>query len=76
MLCRVVRDHLETFCLQSAGLRGGQGLPRFVEEEFRAYLRCGWLAAGFARFRCSSCGIDCVRRFLRFVSCVLDAFSR
>ena len=58
MLCRVVRDHLETFCLQSAGLRGGQGLPRFVEEEFRAYLRCGWLAAGFARFRCSSCGID------------------
>lgn len=58
MLYRVVRDHLETFCVQSAALRGGEGLPRFVEEEFRAYLRCGWLAAGFARFRCSACGAD------------------
>ncbi len=58
VLYRVVRDHLETFCVQSAGLRGGQGLPRFVEEEFRAYLRCGWLAAGFARFRCPACGTD------------------
>ena len=54
----MVRDHLETFWAQSAGLRGGQGLPRFVEEEFRAYLRCGWLAAGFARFRCPACGTD------------------
>ncbi len=58
VLYRVVRDHLETFCLQSASLRGGEGLPRFVEEEFRAYLRCGWLAAGFARFRCPACGTD------------------
>jgi hypothetical protein len=31
-------------------------VPRFVEEEFRAYLRCGWLAGGFARFRCAVCG--------------------
>ena len=58
VLYRVVRDHLETFCVQSATLRGGEGLPRFVEEEFRAYLRCGWLAGGFARFRCSACGAD------------------
>jgi hypothetical protein len=27
-----------------------------VDEEFRAFLRCGWLAAGFARFRCGACG--------------------
>ena len=33
-------------------------MPRFVEEEFRSFLRCGWLAGGFARFRCGSCGTD------------------
>ena len=33
-------------------------LPRFVEEEFQAFLRCGWLAGGFARFRCDGCGVD------------------
>lgn len=58
VLYRIVREHLETFRAQSASLRGGEGLPRFVEEEFRAYLRCGWLAAGFARFRCAACGTD------------------
>jgi predicted RNA-binding Zn-ribbon protein involved in translation (DUF1610 family) len=58
VLYRVVRDHLETFCLQSASLRGGEGLPRFVEEEFRVCLRCGWMAAGFARFPCAACGTD------------------
>jgi Transposase zinc-binding domain len=36
-------------------LRDGEGLPRFVEEEFQAFLRCGWLAGGFARFRCTRC---------------------
>jgi hypothetical protein len=39
------------------------GLPRFVEAEFRAFLRCGWLAGGFARFRCTGCGDD---RFVAF----------
>ena len=38
------------------GLRDGEGLPRFVEEEFAAFVRCGWLAGGFARFRCTQCG--------------------
>ena len=41
---QVVRDHFETFRAQAAGLRGGEGLPRFVEEEFLAFLRCGFLA--------------------------------
>jgi len=44
--------------VQAAGLRDGDGLPRFVEEEFRAFLRCGWLAGGFARFQCVTCGAD------------------
>ena len=38
---QLVRDHFETFRAQAAGLRDGEGLPRFVEQEFRALLRCG-----------------------------------
>jgi len=53
-LHQLVRDHFETFRVQAAGLRDGQGLPRFVEQEFRDFLTCGCLAAGFARFRCAS----------------------
>ena len=39
-------------------MRDGQGLPGFVEQEFRDFLTCGCLAAGFARFRCASCRFD------------------
>ena len=41
-------------------------LPRFVEEEFEASLRCGWLAGGFARFRCGDCGSDRPARCARY----------
>ena len=58
LLARVVRSHFETFRTQAASLRDGEGLPRFVEQAFRDVLRCGWLAGGFARFRCSTCGLD------------------
>ena len=58
MLYQVVRDHFETFRSQAADLRDGEGLPRFVEQEFHDFLRCGWLAGGFARFRCPACGLD------------------
>lgn len=34
----------------------GYGVPPWVEQEFRAYLRCGILACGFARARCDDCG--------------------
>ena len=39
----------------AAHRRARDGLPRFVEDEFRAFLRCGFLAGGFARFRCGDC---------------------
>ena len=39
MLYQIVRDHFETFRVEAAHLRDGDGLPRFVEEEFEAYLR-------------------------------------
>ena len=57
-LHQLVRDHFETFRAQAAHLRDGQGLPRFVEQEFRDFLTCGCLAAGFARFRCLNCRLD------------------
>ena len=60
---QVVRDHFETFRAQAADLRDGEGLPRFVEQEFRDFLRCGWLGGGFARFRCTACGLDRPCRF-------------
>ena len=58
VLYRIVLEHFETFRAQAASLRDGEGLPRFVEQEFRDFLRCGCLAAGFARFRCRRCGFD------------------
>ena len=57
VLYGIVRDHFETFRAQAASLRNGDGLPRFVEQEFRDFLRCGCLAGGFARFRCAACGL-------------------
>ena len=41
-----MRDHFETFRVEAARLRDGDGLARFVEAEFRAFLRCGWLGGG------------------------------
>ena len=58
MLYEVVRDYFETFRAQAAGLRDGEGLPGFVEQEFRDFLGCGWPGGGFARFRCTGCGFD------------------
>ena len=55
VLHRVVREHLQTFLAEAAHLRDGEGLPRFVEDEFQAFLACGFLAGGFARFRCVGC---------------------
>ena len=57
VLYQVVREHFETFREQAAGLRDGEGLPDFVQQEFRDFLRCGWLGGGFARFRCA-CGFE------------------
>ena len=50
VLYQVVRDHFETFRAQAASLRDGEGLPRFVEQEFRDFLRCGYLAGGLPAF--------------------------
>jgi len=72
VLYQIVRDHVATFRTQAARVCDGEGLPRFIEDEFEGFLRCGWLpprraqsarwgprlAGGFARFRCDGCGLD------------------
>ena len=58
VLHQIVLDHFETFRAGAASLRDGEGLPRFVEQEFRDFLSCGCLASGFARFHCDGCGLD------------------
>jgi hypothetical protein len=55
VLYQVVRDHDESFRAEATRLRDGEGLPRFVRAESEAFLGCGWLAGGFARFRCPRC---------------------
>ena len=58
VLHRIVQDHVETFLAEAARMRDGEGVPQFVERAFRDFLRCGFLAGGFARFRCGDCGLD------------------
>nr|MBK7063943.1 transposase zinc-binding domain-containing protein [Deltaproteobacteria bacterium] len=52
----LVRDHFAAFAEQAQ--EGGRALPRYVIEEFDAFLRCGVLACGFMRARCRGCGHD------------------
>ena len=55
----VVQHHLETFLTASQDADPmGWGVPTWVERDFRSYLRCGILAHGFARVRCTDCGHD------------------
>ncbi len=52
----VVQEQLETFLSRAAARE--RPVPRFVEREFREFLRCGILAYGFARAHCFACGLD------------------
>jgi hypothetical protein len=55
----VVQHHLETFFAEAQDADPmGWGVPSWVERDFRNYLRCGILAHGFARVRCTDCGHD------------------
>jgi hypothetical protein len=55
VLYRVVQEHLDTFLAQAEYAEGAGRLPAFVKHEFEDYLKCGILAHGFARLRCSGC---------------------
>ena len=54
-LYRVVQAHLDTFLACVDIDTGGAGLPKFVTDEFDAFLACGILAHGFLRLRCDGC---------------------
>jgi hypothetical protein len=56
LLYNVIQQELEPF-LARAQVRQ-QPVPRFIEQEFHAFLRCGILAHGFLRLHCDDCGLD------------------
>jgi hypothetical protein len=55
-LYAVVCGELETYLARAQERE--RVVPRFVERELRAYLRCGLLSHGFVRVRCGACGHD------------------
>lgn len=40
VLHAVIGEHLEPFLREASGHGEGAGLPRFIEQEFREFLRC------------------------------------
>ena len=56
LLHRIVGEQLESFLARAR--ETGQPAPRFIEQELRAYLRCGVLAHGFLRLHCDACKFD------------------
>ena len=68
-LYRLVQQHLASFIAHTEASTGTE-LPRFIKDEFEAFLECGILAHGFLRLRCGQCGHD---RLLAF-SCKRRGF--
>jgi hypothetical protein len=52
-----VQQHVASFIAHTEASTGA-ALPRFVKDEFDAFLECGILAHGFLRLRCGDCGHD------------------
>lgn len=50
---RVLAENIETFLTNLA--EKGRSLPQHVERELCAFLKCGVLAYGFVRVKCSDC---------------------
>lgn len=58
VLYRVLRQHLATFLNDTSQAQDGNGVPKFVEKELQAFLKCGVLGHGFSRFRCTDCKFE------------------
>ena len=56
-LYRLVQQHAASFIAHTEASTGSE-LPRFIKDEFDAFLDCGILAHGFLRLRCAECGHD------------------
>ena len=64
VLHRIVQENLEPFLAEiRENHEHGFGLPPFVEDEFRAFIKCGVLAHGFMRVVCGGCGDDTLVAF-------------
>jgi hypothetical protein len=62
VLYKLARQNLESFLAYAREHYDG-GLPRYVEQEFRAYLACGDFSRGFTRLSCEACGHDLLVAF-------------
>ncbi|MFT7579093.1 MAG: hypothetical protein ACI9MR_000755 [Myxococcota bacterium] len=60
LLHALVSDHWARFRERA---EAPAGLPKFVEEEFDAYLRCGILEYGLVQLACRGCGHEMVVGF-------------
>ena len=56
-LYQLVQQHVATFFAQAQEATGSS-LPRYVKDEFDAFLGCGILAHGFLRLHCGGCKQD------------------
>ena len=64
VLHRAVTEHLDGFLARASEEDpSGSGVPFHVERELRAYKKCGVLAYGFARVRCTDCGHEMLASF-------------
>ena len=61
-LYRLVQQHAASFIAHAEASTGAE-LPRFIKDEFDAFLECGILAHGFLRLRCGECGHNMLRAF-------------
>ena len=50
-----MQAHLEKYLAFVDTETGGAGPPTFVNDEFDAFLACGFLAHGFLLLRCDGC---------------------
>jgi hypothetical protein len=53
LLYRLVQEYYPA--LKAHLVARGMALPRYVEQEFEDYLKCGRLEHGFLRVRCDTC---------------------
>jgi len=53
LLYQLVEQHYPAFL--AAREAAGRPLPKYVQEEFEAYLKCGRLEHGFLRVQCAQC---------------------
>jgi uncharacterized protein (DUF983 family) len=56
-LYHLVQQHAASFVAHTEASTGAE-LPRFIKDEFDAFLECSILARGFLRLRCGECGHD------------------